>query len=309
MMVLVTLLGGAYLYWMSTPLYAFQEAALALKDRDGRVFAQRVDINTFIDSLLDDLLVHPAETTPGLNSFQRQVGNGAIALAKTSIEAEALKSVDRIFPRNRMRDLSSLGPDAAIAETPPASSGGNIGDFLRAASHELGGEVSKMQTVVYGRMELWAHAHRATLPGRLLACPARERGTELKQILSDFGLKQENFKGIAACSTTDDGTVETCLVGLNFFCPRVSKEVTVNVEVLKGGTSDCWRISRIANMHQLLLSLGESYEYDVHSLMRTSLAGINGASVQNEVKGVAQRIQQSGAAQNLMQQLRAKLGN
>jgi hypothetical protein len=308
--VLVTILGGAYLYWMTTPLYAFQEAAFAVKDRNRTVFEKRVDVDTFIDSLLDDLLVHPAETTPDLNSVQRQIGTGAILLAKSSIEEEARKSIDRMFWHGGGRDLSSLGPDAAIADTASGrSSSGNLGDVLRTATHALTGELGKMKNVVYSRMELWARQHRQTLPGRLLGCPPSERGLELKQTLSDYGLKPENFKGISSCSTTDDGATAKSIVGLNFYSPRIAKEIVVQVEVLKTAGSDCWRISRIANAPEVLYDVGERLDRDMHALMQASLAGISSTSLKNEVQGVTDRIKQSDAGKNFLQQLRNRLGN
>jgi hypothetical protein len=308
--VLVTIFGGAYLYWMTTPLYAFQEAAFALKDRNRIVFEKRVDTDTLIDSLLDDLLVHPAQTTPDLNSVQRQIGAGAILLAKSSIEEEARKSIDRMFWHAAGPDLSRLGPDAAIAGTASGrSSSGSLGDVLRTATHALTGELGKMKNVVYSRMELWSRQHRQTLPGRLLGCPPSDRGIELKQTLSDYGLKPENFKGVSSCSTTDDGATERSIVGLNFFSPKIAKEIVVQIELLKTSGSDCWRISRIANAPEVLLDEGERLDLDMHALMQASLAGISSTSLKDEVQGVTDRIKQSDAGKNFLQQLRNRLGN
>jgi hypothetical protein len=300
--ILVALLACGYWYWTTTPLYAFQEAAIALKNGDSELFYKRVDLTNFIDNLLDDLLIRPAASTPNLDSVQREVGNAALMVAKGSISAEALRSVDRLFARRRA--MSMIGGDAAYAvESAPRAS---FGDALRAAGNEMRDQTGKWKTVVYSRMESWAKNHTNTLPGRLLACPANQRGEELKRVLSEYGLQAKNFKRISSYVTSSDGTKEVCKVALNFYSPKVQAEVPVEVEILK--LNDCWKISRISNIPQLFVSLEEPYSDDMHALMLASLSGISAREVNSGVKNMTNRLIQNPAVQNFARQFNFNLG-
>ena len=84
LLTLFALAGIALCVWITTPLYAFQEAAAAAKNHDLKRFHARVDVRGFVESLLDDLLVQPCNTTPQLTPLQREVAHDAVWRGKIS---------------------------------------------------------------------------------------------------------------------------------------------------------------------------------------------------------------------------------
>lgn len=84
-----------YFLWTTTPLFAFQEAIFALKDHDRETFEKRVDVDGLVRSLVEDLLVKPAYSTPGLTSFQTEVLRGAVAVTAEGLYRELRGGVYR----------------------------------------------------------------------------------------------------------------------------------------------------------------------------------------------------------------------
>jgi hypothetical protein len=232
---LTTIAGGGYWYWTTTPLYALQALMLAVQNHDGQAFSKRVDVNGAVDNMLEDVLVYPALSTPNLSPFQKQVATGALAMAKTQIKEELLKSIQRSLSApiqygdgnestsilltapayaadNVAENATSSDTDAGAsksAENPIAAAGnnqraastttkktGNVRDLLNVASHELGGEVGKLKNEAYQRMQTYVRNHPYTIPGRVINAPAGQRGAVIRRVLEDHGFSQNYFKGL-----------------------------------------------------------------------------------------------------------------
>lgn len=306
---LVLVLGGAYWFWTTTPLYALQEAGLAARDHNLPVFEQRVNIDFFVESLINDVLVNPTQTTPGLSGFQREVAAGAIGMAKASLETELTTAIRRsVAPaagrRFGWRNFKQYGPDAAIAE----SSGGELTEFLHTATRAVSRSLGNMKQVAYNRMQEYARNHRYTIPGRLLSCPAYDRAEQARQMLQEFGLTQQNFRGLAYCkSTTGSDGGEVAKAGFNFFSPKVNHNITVELELAKGSAFSDWRVARLSNLPDVFNQLELNYENDMHALMAYSLAGMSNRNVNNEIHGVTDTLKNSDAAQSFLRRFNIKL--
>lgn len=299
------LVGIAFCVWMTTPLYAFQDAAIAAQSHDLKKFRERVDVHGLVESLLNDLLVEPASTTPGLTSTQREIANGAVIAAKELIETDLINGIENGIGGPPQPHIGMFG------ELPASASGlipNEIGGLLQATTKELSGSAGRLKEIVYSRMIDYARTHRKSTLGRLLGCRPDERGIEAKQMLNDFGLTPQNFRGISSYSTTTDGTGnEMCKVGLQFFSPKVNHNVSLDVEVAKGSAFSDWQIKRILNLQEFFMQQGEDYNQEMHRLMASSLSGITDEVVKNELHGVTSRITQSESAKQLLNRLKIKL--
>jgi len=305
--VLIAFAASGYFLWTTMPIFALQEAAAAAQDHDLPKFQERVDLNGFVEALLDDLLVYPAKTTPGLSRLQREVAAGAVALAKTGMESELIRGIERGVGG------TSRSPKAGYFFEEPAAAGeliasNDINELLKVTGRELSGSLGRLKEVVYKRMQTYAQSHRDTTPCRLLACLPNQRMAELKQILAEDGLTAQNFRGLASYGTADDGIGgETCRIGLKFFSPKVNRDVNVKVELTKGSAPSVWRVKRLSNIPDVFTQLGEDYDDEMHTLVASSLSGISDAAVNKEMHGATERITESQTAQNLLKRLNIKL--
>jgi len=314
-LVLITIIAvgvGAYFYWIGSPYYAFQQVALAVKDHDSALFDKYVAADNIIDHVLDDLMVNPAMSTPGLSGFQTTVAGGALAMAKASVTRGLLESIKKSLSNDTVERQPNTGfwqnlcGDAVIAATPrriaqAGSTRDGLKELLHAASHEVSGEVGKLKSVAYNRMVAYIQSHPNTVPGRLLDCPANQRSAHAREMLEGYGLTLKNFKGLGGCVTTSDlvGS-EHAKVGFNFFSPKISRQIVVEVELKKDTTASTWRIIRLSNIKEVMDQLEEFYDRDIHELVEYSLSGMSNSNMASDMRGMTARIKQSPAAQNLL---------
>jgi len=336
---------AGYWYWTTTPLYALQEAMMAAQNHDPLGFERRVMTSELIDSLLDDLLVYPALTTPKLTNFQLQVASGAVAMAKAQVSKQMLEAINKalnapITYGDSNYDQSTSSLPLNFWETPAYAAGENPGDFLRYVGKELGGEVGKLKTTAFERMQNYIHNHPATIPGRLANCQPSDRSAILRRILADHGLSQNNFKGMTAVTTGEmdepapaTPAVQSALpidagtdlggdkspyspdqfahVGLRFYSPITSDEVLLKIEFFKANENaagdapyaNTWRIKRISNLRQVLDTVGQDYLTEMHELIAYSLYGMNNQNMAQDMKGVTDRIKSHPAAQKFLNKI------
>jgi hypothetical protein len=102
----IIVLAGGYLYWTTTPLFAFQETALAVRDHDLQKFQKYIDCENLIDSAMNDVLIHPIETMPGLSEIGRRVAVAAIGVLVTPAEKTLLRKIEKHVSGSR--DFSAL---------------------------------------------------------------------------------------------------------------------------------------------------------------------------------------------------------
>jgi hypothetical protein len=239
-----------------------------------------------------------------------------------------------------------IGPayaaDNATSPSTPAKKPGDVRDLLNVASHELGGEVGKLRNEAYQRMQNYVQNHPDTIPGRVINAPPGQRGQIIRRVLEDHGFSQNYFKGLtgyklvpiapeptAATTTSGESSVlplgeitittsgatpppgaERALVGLRFYSPKISQEIIVEIEMMKGfkasnsSVEDTeWCITRLANVRPVLDSVAQDYLTDVHELIAYSLYGMNNQNINKDMRGITDRIKRHPAAQDFLKKL------
>lgn len=299
---------------MTTPLYALQDAAFAAYRHDRETFERRVDIDGFIDELLADLIARPAESTPGLSSFQVQVSRGAIALVVTGLARDLKGSIRRAvtvasLDGSEARSVIDLLPIFAPARAAsPAVRADDVKTLLNVASRAAGSSAERLKRVAHDRMWTYIYKHPETIPGRLLGCHPSQRQEQVLRLLNECGLTRENFRGLSSCKIfSDDRGGEIARVGFSFFSPRVNGEFVVKLELAKSGMFGDWRLMRISNVPEIFEQLGLDYYEQIQNLMRYSLAGMSSENVNAEMRGVTEQIKQSDAAKNILQKWKINL--
>lgn len=231
--------------------------------------------------------------------------------------------------------------DNAAAANTPTKKPGDVRDLLNVASHELGGEVGKLKNEAYQRMQNYVHDHPYTIPGRVINAPPGQRGQILRRVLEDHGFSQNYFKGLTGyklvpittesttSSSSSDSSVlplgeitvttsgatppagaERALVGLRFYSPKISQEIIVEIEMMKGfkasnsSVEDTeWCVTRLANVRPVLDSVAQDYLTDVHELIAYSLYGMNNQNINKDMRGITDRIKSHPAAQDFLKKL------
>ncbi|MBU6455165.1 MAG: hypothetical protein KGS72_25570 [Cyanobacteria bacterium REEB67] len=327
--VLIVLLGalavGGYLYWTNSPLYAFQEAALAVKNHDETGLKRRVVIDNVIDHLLEDLVVQPALSTPHLSGFQSQVLAGALAMAKKSMTDGLLDSIHKsvattpqsaiLLTQTCLSPLQYFGLTPALAAPGERrrmlaqvdTGAGKLKQLLNAAGREMANETKKLRTTAFNRMQTYIHNHPSTVPGRLLDCPPEERGRHARIMLEEYGLTVKNFKGLACCSTTSDiiGR-ESGKVGFNFYSPKIGNQIEIDFEMIKDLESKEWRINSLSNIAQVMEQLEPAYQTDIHELVEYSLSGMSNKNMETDMHGMTERLKQDPTTQNLLNNIKLR---
>ncbi len=223
----------------------------------------------------------------------------------------------------------------------PTKKPGDVRDLLNVASHELGGEVGKLKNEAYQRMQKYVHEHPDTIPGRVINAPPGQRGQIIRRVLEDHGFSQNYFKGLTgykivpitteSTTTTTSGEssvlplgeitvttsgatppagAERALVGLRFYSPKISQEIIVEIEMMKGfkasnsSVEDTeWCVTRLANVRPVLDSVAQDYLTDVHELIAYSLYGMNNQNINKDMRGITDRIKSHPAAQDFLKKL------
>lgn len=285
----------------------------------------------------DELLKSIYRSLSAPTQYGDSNGPTSSLLIAPAYAADNTSSADNTF----FADNTSLADNAPSANTPKKKPG-DVRDLLNVASHEIGGEVGKLKNEAYQRMQKYVHDHPDTIPGRVINAPPGQRGQIIRRVLEDHGFSQNYFKGltgyklvpITAESTattssssespvlplgeitvTTSGTTpppgaERALVGLRFYSPKISQEIIVEIEMMKGfkasnsSVEDTeWCITRLANVRPVLDSVAQDYLTDVHELIAYSLYGMNNQNINKDMRGITDRIKSHPAAQDFLKKL------
>lgn len=301
---------GGYLYWMTTPMYSIQEAGIAVARHDLEAFEKRVDIEQFVDNLIEDLLMKPASTTPGLTVLQRSTGEEALAFAKGSLRAQLINKIRSSIGSNGQEGRytshqPNLGPDAAIARDMPKAK--DLQGFFQAAGRELGRETGKLKNETYMRLTACARQQPKTITGKLLGSPPQIVGFQAKLLIDEYGFTKDTFRGVTGWKTIkDEKGYPRSIVGFKFNSPKAGKEITVDIAMYPNNSFGDWRVFRIENIPELMMALNEDYEYQVHSLMTCSLAGVTSQAVNDEMRGLTNRIKQQVDTDSILNKLKLR---
>ncbi|MBK9769680.1 MAG: hypothetical protein IPP57_02420 [Candidatus Obscuribacter sp.] len=309
--IIVLTLVGIYWYWTTMPFFSFQQAFFAVLDKDVDRFVTYVDVDSFVDNLLDDLITRPAETTPGLSETQKEVGLGAIAMTRVSIANDLKRSLRRLFSAQSTAPGTSwlMAPAQAqeIAQRPQPITVDSVKQLLNVVGREAGDTAARRKTEAYERMKTYLSRHPDTILGQILNAPPDRRGLIIEDLITQFGFTRESFKGLVPCVTTGDGTGnETAIAGFVFGSPKLQDDIVVQVELLKLYNSNVWRIKRISNVRELMLKFEPSYEDDIHNLVAYSLVGISNQNINRDLRGVTDKIKQDPAARQLLERFNIK---
>lgn len=287
-------------------MYSIQEAGIAAARHDLEGFEKHVDIEQFVDNLIDDLLIKPASTTPGLTSLQKTTGEEALAYAKSSLRSQLISKIrSSISNTGQEGRYTSYGPDAAIAGDMPKAK--DLQGFFQAAGRELGRETGRLKNETYTRLTECAKQQPKTITGKLLGSPPQIVGFQSKLLIDEYGFTKDNFRGITGWKTLkDEKDYPRTVVGFRFNSPKASKEIIVDIGMYPNNALGDWRVFRIENIPELMLSLNEDYEYQVHSLMTCALAGVTNQSVKDEVRGLTDRIKQHVDTDSILKNLKLR---
>ncbi len=292
-------------------MYAIQEAGIAAARHDLEGFEKRVDIDQFVDNLIDDLLIKPASTTPGLTSLQRATGEEALAFAKDSLRSQLINKIRSAIQNTGAQEgrytgqRFNYGADAVIAgEVPKAR---DLQGFFQAAGRELGRETGRLKNETYMRLTACARQQPKTITGKLLGSPPQIIGFQAKLLIDEYGFTKDNFRGVTGWKTIkDEKGYPRTIVGFKFNSPKAGKEIIVNLGMYPNNSFGDWRIFRIENIPELMMALNEDYEYQVHSLMTCALAGVTSQSVKDEVRGLTDRIKQHVDTDSILNKLKLR---
>lgn len=309
--VLIILGLGGYLYWLTTPLYALQSAGVAAARHDLEGFERHVDIEELVSNLLEDLLVKPSKTTPGLSGIQRETGDQIVSATKAALQMQLISMIKKSIGKGSSQEgrytgyRTIYGADAAFAGPLPGAH--EVSGFFRAAGSELGREAGKLKNETQMRLVACARQQPKTITGKLLGSPPQIVAFQAKLLVDEYGFTKDNFRGITdARYTKDSQGYNRAEVGVKFQSPKASKEIAVQLEMYQQNMFGDWRIYRVSNLPELMMSLGEDYEYQIHSLMTCALSGVTDQAVRDEVSGLTRRIKEHPGAQDLLNRLRGK---
>ncbi len=295
-----------YFLWTTTPLFAFQEAIFALKDHDRETFEKRVDVDGLVRSLVEDLLVKPAYSTPGLTSFQTEVLRGAVAVTAEGLYRELRGGVYRNLSGSYFSPAKFSVQDLFFLPA-YAAGGDDLKTLLNVAGHAANDSLRRMKMVAQDRMIYYLRSHPQTLAGRLLACPPEQRSQVLGALLAELGLTIKDFKGLDGCSIQSTGNDnEEAVVSFRFYSPKVGRDFLVKILLKKHGWEP-WQIARIDNVSEVFSQLELDYEGEIHALMRFSLDGMNQRGVDEEMTSVKEELRRNQGTKAILDRLKIKL--
>lgn len=310
-LVLIILALSGYLYWITTPLYSLQSAGLAATRHDLEGFERYVNIEELVSNLLDDLIVKPSKTTPGLSGIQRETGNQIVSATKAALQMQLINMVRKAIGGGQNQQgrytghRTIYGADAAIAA--PLAGSREVSDLYRAAGNELGRQAQKLKNETHMRLVACARRQPKTITGKLLGSPPQVIAFQAKLLVDEYGFTKDNFRGLTDIKYTKDSQgYNRAEVGLKFLSPKAGKEITVQLAMYQRNMFGDWCIFRVSNVPELMMALGEDYEYQIHSLMTCALSGVTDQSVRDEVNGLTRRIKEHPGAQELLNRLRDK---
>ncbi len=129
LMVAVLLAGGGFWYWTSTPQYAVQQAAKAIKEHDVLAFHNWVDVQSLSSSAVDDLVSEPVKKIGGVGLLKRIVGFGLVSFFKPAVVQSVGNQIDELVKRT-----GTTNPQEATPVQPTKSLLGQIIELVKPPS-------------------------------------------------------------------------------------------------------------------------------------------------------------------------------
>ncbi len=291
---------AAYLFWTTTPFFAFGQAGAAIVRHDPKLFDEYVNCTELVGSALEQVLIEPIQRTPGLTVLQQKVVAGALDLIVPP-STKALTAQLECYIAGENCTSRKSTPD--IRSPQPQPRPGVPHEAFNLLSQIKEQEISSLSHAAHERVLNLSATHPDWLIGKLIALPKNERRQKLKQILFDHGLVPENFKGVTVSSSPSlEG--EACKLAINFLPPGATQTLSVGAEMVKipGGT---WKIQRFLQLHDFLVSIEPGYDSEIQALVQCLLHDVTAGTVASEMK----RVIQSRPAVKLMQGLKSRFSS
>ena len=133
--------------------------------------------------------------------------------------------------------------------------------MMQAAGHEMS---ARNKQIKNDGIQPHAHLHPKSPrhSAGQIASIVRPKSGRLtpEQCCKTTVLDLANFKGITGCSTASDIIGhEIAHAGFIFYSPKIAQNITVEIELLKGGGIKQWQISRLSNIAALMDQLEPDY--------------------------------------------------
>ena len=223
------LAGAGWWYWTTTPQYAVQQAANAIKAHDVQTFHNWVDVEEVSSSAIDDLLAEPARAVGGAGIVERIVGISIMSIFKPNVVQSMDKQIDNWVAHHASAASSSSSSQNSTGTDAASNSAGT------AAAPDAGqGDEEEMD-------------RPKSLMGEIVALV---KPPSLKQLFRDYGFTKKNYRGLGQADSADN----VAHVGLRFFNPKLNREVQVMLQLDRANGH--WQISRVSNMQEVLRAAG-----------------------------------------------------
>lgn len=208
----LSLAGGAFWYWTTTPQYSMMKLAEAFHNHDLNSFRNYFDIDSVSSHATDDLMKEELREVGGRGLLQRFIGITIAKIFKPDLgQALSNKIVDFVQnPPDKSQDGQNTNTQNSKTDGTATSSGD---------SGEIGQAVE----------------------GLLKNIATALKPPSLREVLDDIGVNKENFKGLTSFEVS--GTL--CHVGLKFQPPGKS-ELIVQLEL--ENVDNHWKVIRFSNI-------------------------------------------------------------
>lgn len=200
--IVVTLLmagAGGYAYWLQSPHRALMQIRTAVQEHDTTLFRARVDLDSLVAHLVDDVAAEALDTLPGqsegMAALGSALGRGFVELLKPQIVAQVRATVLEYIARPREAATGTSG--AASGGQPQASAGPAVTQGGNAASSSPGKPSAAKQHPLLGD----------------IAAKARDAEKQLRDA-SLVGIRQEGALATATVRVRPEGATQDILVDL-----------------------------------------------------------------------------------------------
>lgn len=318
LLVLFAVLGViGYFWWQTTPYYALQQIGTAAMNSDSATFNKYVDVQNLVSSFTEEVFFEPARNTPDLTTFQKEIGIGAIEMARGPLDRALVNAIQQwvAAPKKKtsyFRDLQevqraqSLPMQRESADHPflvfCSAESETIRDFTNTLKAELQSDAGKLKQQTYRRMHEYANAHPEGLINKLFsASAAQNRGAIAKEVVAQLGLDAKNFRGINCYESFGS---QICDV--KFYSPKVANEVTISIELTQQGGDGLLvplKVSKMISIKRTLLELGEDSEKQVQALVAYGLQDVTTKNALHETGNALKRLGQQESTQKLLKQI------
>lgn len=323
LLVLFAVLGVVgYFWWQTTPYYAFQQIGTAALNSDSTTFKKYVDVQNLVSSFTEEVFFEPARNTPDLSTFQKEIGLGAIEMARGPLDRALVGGIERwvATPKQkasvsrdqnefeRARRLEQfLGQRLAADHSNLILCGyesDTIADFTNTLKTELQSDAGKLKQQTYRRMHEYASAHPEALINKIFSASAQNRGTVIKEVVAQLGLDAKNFRGISSYESFGN---QICDV--RFYSPKVSRVVTLSIEMIQQNADGLLvplKVSKLVAVKRTLMELGEDSEKQVQALVAYGLQDVTTKNALHGTGNALKRLGKQESTQRFLKQILQK---